>query len=156
MYRVKTLKIKAKFGSFIDFILLVAECTAGGQQTFREFGHVPNISLVFSILKPWAWTFDRYDMSSFILAACAIYAQTACLCILLLIRFGVIVANVIDKPSAALAKPFDFFAMSNGDSKIDRLIDRLYSRSFRCVNFMLWIFARFTVSQPGRFIGSQP
>jgi len=106
------------------------------------------MSLVLSVLRPWTWTFDRYEMSSFILLVCAIYVQTACLCILLLIRFGVIVANVIDKPSAALAKPFDFFAMSNGDSTIDRLIDRLYSRSFRCVSFVLWIFARFTISQP--------
>jgi hypothetical protein len=60
----------------------------------------------------------------------------------------VIVANVIDKPSAGLAKPFDFFAMSNDDSNIDCMIDRLHSRSFRCVSFVLWISAQFTVSQP--------
>ena len=126
----------------------MAECTAGGQHIFREFGRVPNMSLVLSVLKPWTYKFDRYEMSSVILLVCAIYVQTACLCILLMIRFGVIVANVIDKPSAALAQPFDFFAMSNGDSTIDRLIDRLHSRSFRCVGFVLWIFAQFTVSQP--------
>jgi hypothetical protein len=126
----------------------VAECTAGGQRTFRAFGHVPNMSLVFSILKPWTLKFNRYEMSTYIVLYCAIYVQTACLCILLLIRFAVNVENVIDKPSAALAKPFDFFAMSNGDSQIDRLIDRLRSRSLRCVGFVLSIFARFTISQP--------
>jgi hypothetical protein len=119
-----------------------------GQHAFREFGHVPNMSLALSVLRPWTWPFDPYEASSYYLFVCAIYVQTACLCILLLIRFGVIVANVIDKPSAALAKPFDFFAMANGDSTIDRLVDRLYSRSFRYVGFVLWIFAWFTVSQP--------
>ena len=104
------------------------------------------MSLVFSILKPWTLKFNRYEMSSYIVLYCAIYVQTACLCILLMIRFGVNVENAIDKPSAALAKPFDFFAMSNGDSNIDRLIDRLRSRSLRCVGFVFWIFARFTIS----------
>ena len=84
-------------------------------------------------LRPWTWKVDSYQVSSLIVFICAIYVQTTCLCILLLIRFAVIVAYVIDKPSAALTKPFDFFAMSNGDSTIDRLIDRLHSRSFRCV-----------------------
>jgi hypothetical protein len=106
------------------------------------------MSLVFLILQPWTWTIDRYEMSSFIILTCAIWIQTACLCILLIIRFAVIVANVIDKPSAGLAKPFDFFAMSNDDSNIDRIIDRLHSNSFRFVIFGLWIFARFTASQP--------
>ena len=84
------------------------------------------MSLVFCLLKPWTWTFDSYARPSYIVLSCAIWAETACLCILLLIRFAVIVANVMDESSAALAEPFDFFAMSNGDSNIDRLIDRLY------------------------------
>jgi hypothetical protein len=124
------------------------ECTAGAQHTFREFGYGPNMSLVLYVLRPWTLIINRYDMSNFVVLVCAIYVQTACLCILLIIRFGVIVANVIDKPSAALAKPFDFFAMANDDSTINRLIDRLHSRSFRCVSFVLWRFARFTVFQP--------
>ena len=148
IYRFKVLEIKPKFGSLVDFIFVVVECTAGGQHAFREFGHGPNMSLVLYFLRPWTLRIDRYDMSNFIVLVCAIYVQTACFCILLMIRFGVIVANVIDKPSAALAKPFDFFAVSNGDSTIDRLINRLHSRSFRCVDFVLWRFARFTVSQP--------
>ena len=125
----------------------MAECTAGGQYTFREIGYVPNMSLVFFLLQPWTWNFDRYEMSGYIVVSCAIWIETACLCLLLLIRFAVIVANVIDKPSAALAKPFDFFDMSNSNSNIDRMIDRLHSRSFRCACFVLWIFARFTISQ---------
>jgi hypothetical protein len=99
-------------------------------------------------MTPWSWKVDRYDMSSSIILTCAIWVETVCLCILLIIRFAVIVANIIDKPSAGLAKPFDFFAMSNDDSNVDRIIDRLHSRPFRCVSFVLWIFARFTVSQP--------
>ena len=87
-------------------------------------------------------------MSGYIVLICAIWVQTICLCVLLMIRFAVIIANVIDKPSAALAKPFNFFAMSNSDSHIDRMIDRLYSRSLRCVGFVLWIIARFTSPQP--------
>jgi hypothetical protein len=156
LYRFKTLKVKPRFGSLVDFILLAAECTTGGQHTFREFGHVPNMLLVLCLLQPWTWTFDCYGVSGFIFLACGLYIQTACLCILLLIRFAVIVANIIDKPSAALAKPFDFFAMSNGGKNIDRMIDRLHSRSFRSVDLVLWIFAQLTVSQPWRFTGSQP
>ena len=152
IYRFKTLKIKPKFGSLVDFILVVAECMAGGQHIFREFGHVPNIPLlVVYVMRPWALDFDHHEMSTLLALMCAMYIQAACFCILLMIRFAVIVANVIDKPSAALAKPFDFFAMSNGNSSIDRLIDRLHSRSFRCVGFVLRIFLWFTVSQPWRF-----
>ena len=111
------------------------------------------MSLVFCFLKPWTWIFNRYELSRFIVLACAIYVETVSLCFLLMIRFTVLVANVIDKPSAALAKPFDFFAMSNGDG-INRLIDRLCSSTFRlrgntttqnilledirCVGFVLW------------------
>jgi hypothetical protein len=109
----------------------VAESTAGGQHTFRKIGYASNMSPVFSLLNPWIWNFDRYEMSGYIVLSCAIWIETASLCVLLLIRFAVIVGNVIDKPSAALAKPFDFFDMSNSDSNIDRMIDRLHSRSFR-------------------------
>jgi len=115
---------------------------------FREFGHVPNMSLVFLFLQPWTLIVHRDQPSGVIVLICAIWLQTVCLCILLMIRFSVIVADVIDKPSAALAKPFDLFAMSNSDSNINRMIDRLYSRSLRCVGFVLWILAQFTVSQP--------
>jgi len=120
----------------------------GGQHTFREFGHFPNISLVVYVMRPWTLDFDHHEMSILLALMCAMYVQAACFFILLVIRFAVIVANVIDKPAAALAKPFDFFAMSNGNSNIDRLIDRLHSRSFRCVGFVLQIFVWFTVSQP--------
>ena len=87
-------------------------------------------SLVFFLLRPWTWNLEFYYMSSTILLSCAIWLETACLCILLLICFAVIVANVMDNLSAALAQPFDFFARSNDDSNINCLIHHLHPGLF--------------------------
>ena len=51
-----------------------------------------------------------------------------------MIRFAVIVTNLIREPSTALAKPFDLFAMTKDEKTIDKMINRLHSgSSFRCV-----------------------
>ena len=100
---------------------------------FKNLEMLLTMSLVFCYLRPDTWSSKTWNLESYymsnstiFLLAFATFVKTACLCTLLLICFAVIVANVMDELSAALAKPFDFFAKSNDDSNIDHLVDCLY------------------------------
>jgi len=89
------------------------------------------------MMQPWYWRIHRYYFTESIILTCAVWVEAVCLCLLLMIRFAVIVTNLIREPSTALAKPFDLFAMTKDEKTIDKMINRLHSgSSFRCVK--LW------------------
>jgi hypothetical protein len=73
--------------------------------------------LVLYFLRPWTLPLNSYEQSAIITLISAIYAQVVCLCLLLMIRFALIVTQAIDKPSGVVTKPFDFYAMTNGSDK---------------------------------------
>ena len=108
--------------------------------------------LVFCFLHPWVWHINRHSRAVEIVAITAIYVQAVCLCILLMIRFAVIATQVIDKPTAAVSKPFDFLAMAKESHKTC-LYGLVSEYSLRCVSFVVWIFARLTACAAGTGIG---
>ena len=69
-------------------------------------------------LQPWTGNpITPYEQAAFITLASAIWVQVVCLCLLLVIRFVVIVAQAVDKPSRVVTKPFDFYAMTKDSDK---------------------------------------
>lgn len=110
MTKREALKEKPRFGSLVDFILTTAECT-----------------FVPYFVQPWSWYGkDPYEMPAVtFLVTSAIYVQIACLCLLLMVRFAVIVTQAIDEPSGVVTKPFDFYAMTKGDKPPSLPIHRI-------------------------------
>ena len=101
--------------------------------------------LVLCFLRPWTWPPDAvnpYDSAAVITLFSAIYVQVACLCLLLMVRFAVVVTQAIDEPSGVVTKPCDFYAVTKGNKPpIYRIVSGV---TIRCVNLVLWIFTRFT------------
>ena len=93
--------------------------------------------LVLYFLRPWAFSPGPYDMPAFVTLLSALYLQVACLCLLMIVRFAVIVT---DGPSGMVTKPFDFYAVTKGDKPpIYRMVAGV---AMRCVNSVLWLFRR--------------
>ena len=99
--------------------------------------------LVLCFLRPWTWPpVNPYESPAVITLTSAIYVQVACLCLLLMVRFAVVVTEANDEPSGVVTKPFDFYAVTKGDKPpIYRIVSGV---AIRCVNSVLWIFTRFT------------
>jgi hypothetical protein len=116
------------------------------------FMFLTGMPLVFFFLHPWIWRINRDSLPGEIIAITAIYVQAVCLCILLMIRSVVIATQVIDNPTAALSKPFDFLAMAKGSRKTC-FYGLVSEYSLRCVSFVLWTFARLTACAAGTGIG---
>ena len=84
-------------------------------------------------LKPWSLRFSPYQRSAFITLISAIYVQVVCLCLLLVIRFVVIVAQAFHKPLGLVTNPFDFYALTK-DSDKPGLFTTVSGVAFRCVD----------------------
>ena len=100
--------------------------------------------LVLYCIRPWTLHIKSYDLPIVITLISAIYIQVACLCLLLVIRFVVIVIQAVDKPSGVVTKPFDFYAMTK-DSNKPAIYTMVSGVTLRCVNSVLWIFTRFNI-----------
>jgi len=107
------------------------------------------ILLALYFLKPWTIRISRYQRAPAITLISAIYVQVVCLCLLLAIRFVVIVAQAVDKPSRVVTKPFDFYAMSDKPA-ISVMVSGV---AIRCVNSVVWIFTMFTACAATTGIG---
>jgi hypothetical protein len=101
--------------------------------------------LVLYFLRPWSAfsSYLKFQEASFITLKSAIFVQIVCLCLLLVIRFVVIVTHAIDKSWGVVTKPFDFYAMTE-DSDHPAIYTMLSGVAIRCANSVLWIFTRFT------------
>ena len=85
---------------------------------------------------------NPYESPAVITVTSAIYIRVACLCLLLMVRFAVVVTQAIDEPSGVVTKPCDFYAVTKGNKPpIYRVVSGV---TIRCVNSVLWIFTRFT------------
>ena len=103
------------------------------------------ILLALYFLQPWAFPIrtSPYQHAASITLISAIWVQVVCLCMLLVIRFVVIVTQAVDKPSRVVTKPFDFYAMTK-DSDKPAIYTMISGVTIRCVNSVVWIFTRFT------------
>jgi len=92
--------------------------------------------LLLLFLQPWTGNpITPYEQAAFITLASAIWVQVVCLCLLLVIRFVVIVAQAVDKPSRVVTKPFDFYAMTK-DSDKPAIYTMVSGVTIRCVNLL--------------------
>ena len=87
-------------------------------------------------LRPWSLPTNRYLRPVYITLNSGIYLQAVCLCLLLVIRFVVIVKQAIDKPSGVVTKPFDFYAMGKNSNK-PTIYTMVSGVGIRCVNSIL-------------------
>jgi hypothetical protein len=94
------------------------------------------MSPVLYMLEPWTLHVSPYEQAAFITLISAIYVQVVCLCLLLAIRFVVIVKHAIDKPSGVMTNPFDFYAMAK-DRNEPALYTMVSGVAIRCVNSVL-------------------
>jgi len=101
------------------------------------------ILLALYFLKPWTIRISRYQQAPAITLISAIYVQVVCLCLLLVIRFVVVVTQAVDNFSRVVTKPFDFYALAKDSGKpaISAMISGV---AIRCVNSVVWIFTMFT------------
>ena len=99
--------------------------------------------LVLYWIRPWTLFIKSYEGSGIITLISATYVQVVCLCLLLVIRFVVIVTQAVDKPSEVVTKPFDFYAMTK-DSNKPAIYTMVSGVAIRYVNSVLWTFTRFT------------
>ena len=93
-----------------------------------------------------------YQRGAVITLVSAIWVQVVCLCLLLVIRFVVIVTQAVDKPSRALTKPFDFYAMTKDGDK-PAIYTMVSGVVIRCANSVVWIFTKFTACAATTGIG---
>jgi len=107
---------------------------------------------VLYLLEPWSIHINRYQRDASITLTSAIYVQVVCLCLLLVIRFVVIVIQAVDKPSRVVTKPFDFWAMTK-DSDKPAIYAIVSGVAMRCVNSVVWIFTRLTACAATTGIG---
>ena len=116
------------------------------------FVSLTGILLALYFLRPWTIRISRYQRAPAITLISAIYVQVVCLCLLLVIRFVVVVTQAVDKSSRVVTKPFDFYALTK-DSDKPAISAMVSGVAIRCVSSVVWIFTMFTACAATTGIG---